>query len=308
MGNCKEVIMTPTMYLATIAVVVILLIAIFKNSVRPPNFPPGPIGLPLVGYLPFLDVTNIGRSFQRISKRYGDIFSIMVGTKPLVILNSWPLIKEAMAKKELAGRPNIFSGTFFQKGKTGICTTEGKTWEQHREFFHQQMRNFLDEGGKGTQGFIEVIMDEIDDIKIDLSKKINGFMSRAAIMSFLPLLSKIVPESISKMEKGRYYRNRFVAISEKWIREHKEDYRGNRTGDLQDAYLEKVKEGCEGFSENDLSAMLRELFVIGAESESVMLRWAFRVLSVNKDAQRQIQDEIDRVVGERDVAWEDRHK
>lgn len=342
--------MTPTMYLAIIAVVVILLIAILKSSVRPPNFPPGPIGFPLVGYLPFLDVPNLGRSFQRISKRYGDIFSIMVGTKPLVVLNSWPLIKEAMAKKELAGRPSIFSGTFFQKGKTGICTTEGKTWEQHREFFHQQMRNFLEEGGKGTQGFIEVIMDEIDDIRIDLAKKIgepiglayrlnvslinilwtiasgrrlhaqqqeflsvyecidkiNGFMSRAAIMSFLPLLSRIVPESISKMEKGRYYRNRFVAISEKWIKEHKEDYRGNRTGDLQDAYLEKVKEGCEGFSENGLSAMLRELFVIGAESESVMLRWAFRVLSVNKDAQRQIQDEMDRVVGERDVTWEDR--
>ena len=126
-------------------------------------------------------------------------------------------------------------------------------------------------------------------------------------MSFLPFLSKIVPEPISKMEKGRYYRNRFVAISEvilrviqldlyveskscqtqndyivipynelfqKWIQEHKEDYRGNRTGDLQDAYLEKVKEGCEGFSENGLSAMLRELFVIGAESESVMLRYA----------------------------------
>ncbi len=34
------------------------------------------------------------------------------------------------------------------------------------------MRNFLDEGGKGTQGFIEVIMDEIDDIRIDLAKKL----------------------------------------------------------------------------------------------------------------------------------------
>ena len=44
----------------------------------------------------------------------------MVGMKPLVVLNSYPLIKEAMAKKELSGRPNIFSGTFFQKGKTGI--------------------------------------------------------------------------------------------------------------------------------------------------------------------------------------------
>ena len=77
----------------------------------------GPIGFPVVGYLPFLDVPNLGRSFQRISKRYGDIFSIMVGTKPMVVLNSYPLIKEAMSKKELSGRPSIFSGTFFQKGK-----------------------------------------------------------------------------------------------------------------------------------------------------------------------------------------------
>ena len=124
-------------------------------------------------------------------------------------------------------------------------------------------------------------------------------------MSFLPFLSKIVPEPISKMEKGRYYRNRFVAISEvilrvikldlyiesklcqtqndyivipynelfqKWIQEHKEDYRGNRTGDLQDAYLKKISEGIEGFTEEGLSAMLRELFVIGAEAQSVMLR------------------------------------
>ena len=85
------------------------------------SFIVGPIGLPLVGYLPFLDVPNMGRSFRRISKRYGDIFSIMVGTKPLVVLNTWPLIKEAMAKKELSGRPSIFSGTFYQKGKTGKC-------------------------------------------------------------------------------------------------------------------------------------------------------------------------------------------
>ena len=79
----------------------------------------GPIGFPLVGYLPLLDVNNLGRSFQRISKRYGDIFSIMVGMKPLVVLNSWSTIREAMAMKELSGRPGMFSGTFFQKGKTG---------------------------------------------------------------------------------------------------------------------------------------------------------------------------------------------
>jgi hypothetical protein len=35
------------------------------------------------------------------------------------VLNSYPLIKEAFSRKEFSGRPNMFSGTFFQKGKTG---------------------------------------------------------------------------------------------------------------------------------------------------------------------------------------------
>ena len=57
-----------------------------------------------------------------------------------------------------------------------------------------------------------------------------------------------------------------------------------------------------------MGAMLREIFVLGSESVSVMLRWSFRILSVNKDVQRMIQDEIDRVAGDRCVDWEDRDK
>ena len=44
--------------------------------------------------------------------------------------------------------------------------------------------------------------------------KITRFMSKAAIMSFMPFLARILPESITKMERGRYFRDRFVAISE----------------------------------------------------------------------------------------------
>jgi len=343
--------MLPTPYLIGAAIVAVLVLSIIRSSMRPANFPPGPLGLPIVGYLPFLDARNVGRSFRILSQKYGSVFSIMVGTKPLVVLNSYKTIKEAFARSELSGRPNIFSGTFFQKGKTGVCTTEGPTWHSQRSFLHTQMVKFA-----STKAFQEVVMDEIDDMKLELSKKvgepvglayyfnvclinclwtivsgrklhpqqqefqsvyecidkINHFMSRAAIMSFVPLLSKVLPEKISKMERGRYYRNRFVAISEKWVREHKQDYRGNRTGDLLDVYLAKIKEegcsNCSGFNEANLGAMLREIFVIGSEAVSVMLRWSFRILSVNKDVQRLVQDEIDRVVGDRCVEWEDRHQ
>ncbi|TRY72357.1 hypothetical protein TCAL_01006 [Tigriopus californicus] len=339
-----------TLQLVGVAVAVIFVISVIKASVRPANFPPGPPSLPLVGYVPFLDVRNIGRSFDKLSKRYGDVFSVFLGKSPCVVLNSYPVIKEALSMKEFSGRPSMFSGTFFQKGKIGITTTEGKDWELQRNFFHNHMVELVQ--GKGNLGFQDLILDEVHDLKMDLAKKvgeplpvsyrfnvsiinilwtiasgrrlhsqqqefqsvyecidkITQFMSRAAIMSFIPGLSRIVPESISKMEKGRYHRDRFLNISQKWIREHKEAYRGNRGADLQDAYLAKVGEGAESFTEDGLGAVLREMFVVGSETQSTMLRWAIRILSVHKDVQRQVQDEMDEL-GERnrDIVWEDRH-
>jgi hypothetical protein len=40
--------------------------------------------------------------------------------------NRFSLSQEAFEKEEFSGRPGNFSGTFFQKGKTGITTTEGR--------------------------------------------------------------------------------------------------------------------------------------------------------------------------------------
>jgi len=328
-----------------IALLVILVVFCIKASIRPKNFPPGPPCLGWIGSLPYLDVRNLTSSFLNLSQRYGTIFSIFVGTKPVVVLNSWVLISEAMKRPEFAGRPGNFSGTFFQKGKTGITTTEGKHWAKQRGFLVSHLKGLTD-----SKGFEEVILDEFSDLKVDLSRKrtpvavsyklnvaimnilwnlcsgrklhsqqqefqtvyecidkVTQFMSRAAIFSFMPILTKILPESVTNIERGRYYRNRFHEISEKWIREHRQDYRGNRTGDLQDAYLEKVNAGEETFTEQGLAAILRELFIIGSESESVMMRWAVRIMSCNPEVQAAVQQEMDRVCGKgSDITWDRR--
>ena len=52
----------------------------------------------------------------------------------MVVINSYELIKSTFERMEFSGRPGNFSGTFFQKGKTGISTTEGKHWKAQREF------------------------------------------------------------------------------------------------------------------------------------------------------------------------------
>jgi len=337
----------PTMWQYIVAILVIIIVLCIKASIRPSNFPPGPPCFAFAGSLPYLDVRNLTNSFKKLSQKHGDIFSIFIGQTPVVVLNSYELIKEAFSKTEFAGRPGNFSGTFFQKGKTGITTTEGKHWNIQREFLASHLLSLT--SGKGYKGFEEVIMDEVSDLKMELGKrknepvavsykvnvavmnilwnlacgrklhaqqqefqtvvecidKVTQFMSRAAIFSFMPILTKILPESITNIERGRYYRNRFHDISEKWIREHRQEYRGNRTGDLQDAYLEKVNMGEDTFTEQGLSAILRELFVIGSESESVMLRWAIRILSCNKHVQKEVQEELDRVCGPGvDVTWD----
>ena len=111
----------------------------------------GPISLPFFGSALFLDVRNLGKSFKWLGSRYGDVFSLFIGRKPCVVLNSYPVIREAFALPELNGRPGMFSGTFFQKGKDGIITSEGEQWQAQREFFHQRMVDLVK--GKGTQGF-----------------------------------------------------------------------------------------------------------------------------------------------------------
>jgi len=330
-----------------LAIVVILVVFCIKASIRPSNFPPGPPCLAVFGSLPWLDVRNLSKSFLKLSGKYGDIFSIFVGRTPVVVLNSYSLIKEAFERAEFVGRPGNFSGTFFQKGKTGITTTDGKHWNIQRTFLANYLSTLT--SGAGSKGFEEVILDEVADLKMDLSKrknesvavsykvnvaimnilwhfscgrklhaqqqefqtvyecidKITQFMSRATIFSFMPILTKILPESVTNIERGRYYRNRFHEISEKWIREHRQDYRGNRTGDLQDAYLDKVNKGEDTFTEQGLAAILRELFVIGSESESVMMRWAIRVISCNPGVQTKVQGEIDQVFGKGiDITWD----
>ena len=92
-------------------------------------------------------------------------------------------------------------------------------------------------------------------------------MSRAAIFSFMPVLTKILPESITNIERGRYYRNRFHEITDKWIREHRQEYRGNRSGDIQDAYLDRINAGEEHFS-SEVTTMIQVMILTRVFLES----------------------------------------
>ena len=71
---------------------------------------PGPWGLPIIGYIPFLG-RKMNKTITTLAKRYGDVFQMSVGTRKIVVVSGQRAIREALLKKgtDFAGRPDFYS-------------------------------------------------------------------------------------------------------------------------------------------------------------------------------------------------------
>ncbi|XP_035234179.1 vitamin D 25-hydroxylase-like [Stegodyphus dumicola] len=69
------------------------------------RMPPGPIGLPFVGYLPFL-TSEPHLDFQNLSKIYGPVFSVRLGSKYVIVLNDFSSIKYVFSYEDFVKKPS----------------------------------------------------------------------------------------------------------------------------------------------------------------------------------------------------------
>lgn len=81
---------------------------IFKKLKEWQNLPPGPWGLPVLGYLPFLDRRFPHLTLTDLSKRYGPIYGISMGSVYTVVLSDHKLIRDAFAKDNFSGRAPLY--------------------------------------------------------------------------------------------------------------------------------------------------------------------------------------------------------
>ena len=58
---------------------------------RPKRLPPGPRGFPIVGYLPFVG-KSIEKAANNLSKKYGKILTIRLGSEDIIFLNDYDSI------------------------------------------------------------------------------------------------------------------------------------------------------------------------------------------------------------------------
>uniref|UniRef100_T1KYA3 Cytochrome P450 n=1 Tax=Tetranychus urticae TaxID=32264 RepID=T1KYA3_TETUR len=110
------------------------------------SLPAGPWGLPIVGYLPFLG-DHVYLQFDQLSKKYGPVYCLKLGSFDVVFVCDWPHMKEAVSNDALLAKPHasLLPGTV-----TGRSFGEmsGNPWREHRRL---SLNILLDVGlGKST--------------------------------------------------------------------------------------------------------------------------------------------------------------
>ncbi|XP_021023799.1 cytochrome P450 2B19 [Mus caroli] len=131
------------------------------------HFPPGPRPLPFLGNLLQMDRRGLLISFIKLQEKYGDVFTVHLGPRPVVILCGTDTIREALVNQAEAfsGRGTVAVLDPIIQGY-GVIFSSGERWKTLRRFSLATMRDF----GMGKRSVEERIKEEAQCLVEELKK------------------------------------------------------------------------------------------------------------------------------------------
>nr|XP_006116273.1 cytochrome P450 2H2-like [Pelodiscus sinensis] len=140
-----------------ICVSCLLFLSAWRKTPGRGKLPPGPVAFPLIGNMLQLNSNNMPQQLEQLSRTYGPIFTIYLGSERVVVLHGYEVVKEALIdrREEFGARGSM---PLFDKiaNGTGIAFTNGERWRQLRRFTLTTLRNF----GMGKKSVEERVQEE----------------------------------------------------------------------------------------------------------------------------------------------------
>ncbi|XP_075179721.1 cytochrome P450 2C18-like [Anomaloglossus baeobatrachus] len=158
---------TPILFLCVMCLIIFIMWT--KNNKRK-KMPPGPTPFPLLGNILQLNIKELPKSFMKLANIYGDVFTVHLGPRTVVVLHGYDTVKEALVDNAhvFSERAKFPGAEFVFKGY-GVLLSNGERWKQLRRFSLTTLRNF----GMGKRSVEERIHEELRCLRDEL-KKLKG--------------------------------------------------------------------------------------------------------------------------------------
>ncbi|XP_052603447.1 cytochrome P450 2D20-like isoform X2 [Peromyscus californicus insignis] len=277
------------------AIFLLLVDLMYRRKFWTARYPPGPVPLPGLGNLLQVDFQNMPYSLYKLRQRYGDVFSLQMAWKPVIVVNGLKAVREVLVNcgEDTSDRPPIpiFNHLGYghkSKGhpvnpitllNKGVCNVISSLIYAHRFEYEDPFLNWLlktlQESFGEDSGFIAEALNAVPVLL-----RIPGLPGKA-----FPKVTALV-DSLDKM-----------------LMEHKASWDpAQPPRDLTDAFLAemgKAKGNPESsFNDGNLRIVVFDLFTAGMVTTSTTLSWALLLMILHPDVQSRVHQEIDEVIGQ----------
>ncbi|KAG8552894.1 hypothetical protein GDO81_003137 [Engystomops pustulosus] len=192
-----------------LCVTCLILLMMWSGNGKRKEMPPGPTPLPLLGNILQLNMKELHQSFMKLAKDYGDVFTVHLGTRTVVVLHGYDAVKEALVDRAdvFSNRAKVPVADIIFKGY-GVILSNGERWRQLRRFSLTTMRNF----GMGKRSVEERIQEESRCLRDELRKHKGSYFDPTYLLTLA--VSNVIC-SIVFGERFEYKDEKFLGLLSK---------------------------------------------------------------------------------------------
>ncbi|XP_037372511.1 cytochrome P450 2G1 [Talpa occidentalis] len=209
-----------TIFLALCLSCLFILIA-WKRTQKGGKLPPGPTPIPFLGNLLQVSTEATFQSFMKLQEKYGPVFTVYMGPRPVVILCGHEAVKEALVDRadDFSGRGELASIDRNFLGY-GVAMANGDRWRILRRFSLTILRDF----GMGKRSIEERIQEEAGFL-LEALRNTKGapieptfFLSRTVsnVISSVVFGSRFDYEDQQFLKLLRMINESFIEMSTSW--------------------------------------------------------------------------------------------
>ncbi|XP_069602812.1 cytochrome P450 2C23-like isoform X3 [Ranitomeya imitator] len=265
------------------AITFILILFYWKYAWERRKMPPGPFPLPIVGNFLKIQRDGLYPSLTKMARTYGPIYTVYYGTRPIVVLTGYQIIKEAlvdMGDAFLNRGALPFVGSILNHA--GLVFTNGESWNFLRQFSLLTLKDF----GMGKKSLEEPLQEEAQHL-FNHFKSLNG-------QPFDPSTTVICASSniISRLVMGM----RFDYSDKRWMDTLAESRKAFHI--VSSTWGQEKKNLNTAFHLTNLIETVFDMFLGGSETTAITMYFNLLILIKYPEIQDKVHEEIDQVIGQ----------